>query len=210
MQDAFVSAVYADKWRVMGQRVGSLSAAHLLLMHALKLGCVTGQACTVQDILVAAKICAAKVRLLHGVYRPDVNLRPTLRDHWHLARCSVNKKKLQAEVEAWNGYLAEQLAIPEKYDTPGKQPKSVTSPGILATVVRMMPKVGEERAWRMPYGHLRILDEISAELEGADIRFQPAEEELAKIEEELDAADRAGAELMARMKKEKEGANGKG
>jgi hypothetical protein len=199
MQDAFITAIYAQPRRVMGYTLQPLSAAHLLCMHALNLPAVTMPNCSIADIVVGAKIAAAPIKVIMGSYRPDINparLKPTLRDHWWMARCSVNRDTARQQVEEWSEYLEEYLTMPLKYETPLKQAAALTSPGVMATVIRALDRVTEERAWTMPYGTLRVMDEIHAELNGEAIRFQPTEEELAESEVELSNADDAGAELL--------------
>ena len=157
------------------------------------------QPCKPDDLLLAAKICAAKIGKRNGGFVPLVTIRATIRDQWRLALATVNRKRIRREFDAWMAYMGDYLDTPGLMETPGKQPRPLSSPGVFAAAVAGAKLFGEERAWSMPFGLLKTCLQVYAEINGGEIRFEPSEEEKQRIAEEQKLADEAGAEILRKI-----------
>jgi hypothetical protein len=180
-----------------------LSAAHLLWLEAVNSPVLSKDGeCSADDLLVAAKLCSAPIRLVNGTYTPDTRFKATIRDMWRLAMVSTNQKRFLLECKRWAIYCEDFLDTPGKYDTPGKKGRNLSAPAVFATAVIGTKLFGEERAWSMPFGMLRTCLDVYAEANGAELRFMPSEDEQEEIDRQLAEAEKRGAELLAKMKKE--------
>jgi hypothetical protein len=202
MQTAFAEALLGGRHRCFGYNLRPFSAAHLAFLEAIGSPVVSGgKPILPDDLLLAAKVCAAKVSLRNGAYVPAVSLRPTLLDSVRLAWVSTSQARYSRAIAEFRCYLDDYLETPSKYETPGKKPRPMSAPAVFAVVVQALPMLGEERAWTMPFGLLRTYIEVHAESNGAEIRFTPDEEEAAQIERELAAAEEAGKAIAESIRK---------
>jgi len=203
MQTAFAEAMLGGRHRVFGYDLQPFSAAHLAFLEAVDSPIFSvGESIGADQLLLAARVCASPVRLIRGGYLPDVGkLAPTLLDSIRLGLICASPAKFAKQVAAFRTYLDDYLASPEKYDTPNKKPRPMSSPTAFALVVQGAKIFGEERAWSMPFGLLRTYMDVYAESEGAEVRFTPDEADAEEIEKQLAAADEEGRKLAERIRK---------
>lgn len=203
MQSGFTEAICGVRHRVFGYVLRPLSAAHVVALDAANLPIMRGgaEAVTASSLCLAAKICAGKVRLINGAYQPDVNWRATWRDSYRVAVCESSESAFAKQCQAFADYIADYAETPRRMIAKdAKEPSRITSPVAFYFVMQMIPLVGEQRAWSMPYGLLKTMLEVRAEAEGADIRFEPDAHESSLIQEQLERAEAAGRKLMEQMK----------
>jgi hypothetical protein len=200
MQEGFAEAVLGGRHKVFGRNLRPLSSAHVFFLQAVECKVFEDDGnATAEDLLLAAKVCSSPIRLVNGSYVPAWKPRATVRDLWRLAWSMVYPSRFKRECQAWVTYCEDYLMTPGKMETPGKTALPVSAPAVFSMVCMGIPLFGEERAWSMPFGLLSAVLEAKAEADGAEIRFERSEKELAEIEESLMEAEKAGAELLKQM-----------
>lgn len=160
-----------------------------------------GDSVTADELLLAAKICSAPVRIVNGCYLPDVSFNPTWRDQLRLAWVTLRRDRMMGHIKAWGAYVGDYMTTPEQMQTPGHEPATVSAPSIFALAILGVKLFGEARAWSMPFGMLKTSIDVYSELRGAKIKFAPDPEEVEKIKGNFDEADQAGAAFMESIKR---------
>ncbi len=192
MQDAFAEAAINRRHRVFGYALQPLSAAHVLFLQAIRSPVILGDRLSPVDLQTALKVCESRIELREGAYVPAMLPKPGVLDQWRLAKLSVSTFAFYRACQQWVAYWEDFCAVPEKYDTPGHQPKSLTAPAVFSLVIQACQFVDEARAWSMPFGLLRSYVDVWHECQGGEVRFAPDEEEEAEIEKQLAEAEEAG------------------
>ena len=208
MQSGFAESILnRDDHRVFGRRMQPLCAAHLLYLEATGNAIFRGEKLTLGDLLMAARVCSMRPRLIGGVWRVPY-FSASIFDRLQFELNSIFPRIFERNCLAWMAYVEDYLQQPSKCETPDFHGKAISSPAVVAAVVRASSIFGEARAWSMPYGYLRACLDVSDELSGGVVRFEPDEDEIAETEQALAEADRAGAELLRQWEEQEALTNG--
>lgn len=209
MDSRFAECLFNAEHRVLGYQLQPLSAAHLVTLEELVPVLMEGGTFLPEELLLAVKICASPVELIQGVYLPGWRsaLRLTWRDKMRLFKMRV-RKTFEHASQAYAAYWSDYMSMPVLGGTLEGFGQLLTAPQILARVTKVIPLVGEQRAWSMPFGVLVWMSDTHDELQGAPIRFEPDEEQASVIDSELAEVDRLGAEFEAQLKAKKGGDHG--
>ena len=201
MQQGFAEAALNKEHHVFGYRMQPLSASHLMVLEAVDSPIVDSGKVEISDLLFAAKLCANPVELICGSWSVKIPS-PSLGDSIRHLIASRNPAYFNRQAVAWASYWLDYLTTPEKLEAVDSGASPVSSPSVFACVVRAIPKLGEQRAWSMPYGLLRTYVDVEDELAGAAIKFAPDDREQAEILAGFDEADRAGLEILRQIEEE--------
>jgi len=193
----FSSVFTPGEWRVFGYRLQPLSAAHILHLCAAENPIPAGQPVDSASLLYASKTCSRPIVANKGLWSPKP-FTSSMRDSARAGWASTRKTYFEKQAKEFAGYWRAYQFTPEKMQEQGI-PKTVSAPGVLAIVAHMIPKVGEARAWSMPFNALVLLSEMQAEIEVGGIRFAADSEEEDSILAALKMAEQKGRKMMAEM-----------
>lgn len=209
MDSRFAESLFNTGHRIFGYRLQPLSAAHLVALEELVPALMNGDAFLPEELLLTVKLCSSSVSLRKGVYLPDwrSSLRLSWWDKMKLFQMRATKAFRRAS-QAYAAYWADYMSMPVLGGTLEGFGQMITAPQILARVTKVIPLVGEARAWSMPFGMLVWISDTHDELQGAPIRFEPDDQQASVIDQELAEVDRLGKEFEAQLNVRKEACNG--
>jgi hypothetical protein len=175
----FHRAMRTHGGRIAGMRVNALSAWHLMQLEAFGNRFVAGGALRVDDAVQVLLICRDRFRA--GATNPLASAMTFCRSPWRRMAVAVWILCRRQTVFARIGeYVSVSLETPSYWSDDNSKQSRV--PAGMLVAVRVMPLVGEDRAWNMPFGlacaYKAALDERDgAQLADADIAAAEAASE---------------------------------
>ena len=185
MDNPFLKALFVQPPEVLGRQLLPLSAYHVAALMLLDSPFTQrGATATPEDLTVAVWVCS------HGYKTGPASLFPVPPQE-EIAKWG-HSFDFAAELADFDTYLQDYMDLPEVWtDSENSKDSGMPSPfHAVATVMRHMPTITEERAWDMPFSLLACYKCAIGEEHGWEI-VSERQKELIALRDKLNAEAKA-------------------
>jgi len=180
MQDVFKNTLYHREPTVLRRRLFPLCLSHIYALMVIDSPYVTGGTRTLLDLAIAVMICSRTWEEGKAFFGSDDILKQCAKWGSKCKRLDFN-----AEQDKFALYLDEYTQFPDRFATGGKEaPKPCRHPWPLLICKRILPDVGESRAWNMPLPLALSYWSAEAEIQGDESLTTEADRLRRKEQEE--------------------------